>query len=402
MKTKIRVLIMTGTFLFFSAFYAQKITAQSYISFQVFYDQLNPYGQWVDYPEYGYVWIPDAGPDFMPYASMGHWILTEYGWTWVSAYDWGWAPFHYGRWDYDNYFGWFWIPDNEWGPAWVSWRSADGYYGWEPMGPGITITLSFGREYDQRHDHWVFVRDRDFDREDLNHYYVNRSENARIVRNSTIINNTYTDNSRRTTYVTGPGRDDIQKGTGHRVNSVTIQEDSRPGQKLNNGNLRIYRPQMTRNNDRGQKASPTRLVNLKDVKQTDGRRNATRQENSVGTSKPETNHPSEGKVKIQQEDSQKYQNNSIRSTKPLRADKVQREESPKPQNNSIRSTKPVKEDKVQREESPKPQNNSIRSTKPVRSDKPESVKSTRKTVKPEKTERSDQTKKSRAGNERKK
>ena len=115
------------------------------VSFQVFYDQLSPYGQWIDYPNYGYVWIPDAGSDFAPYSTRGHWIITDYGFTWVSDYDWGWAPFHYGRWDYDNYYGWFWIPDNEWGPAWVSWRRADGYYGWEPMGPGISINISFGQ-----------------------------------------------------------------------------------------------------------------------------------------------------------------------------------------------------------------------------------------------------------------
>ena len=62
------------------------------VSFQLFYDQLSPYGQWVEYPGYSYVWIPDAGPDFSPYATQGHWVLTNFGWTWVSDYPWGWAP----------------------------------------------------------------------------------------------------------------------------------------------------------------------------------------------------------------------------------------------------------------------------------------------------------------------
>jgi len=44
--------------------------------------------------------------------------MTDDGMTWVSDYNWGWAPFHYGRWDYNDSYGWFWIPDNEWGPAW--------------------------------------------------------------------------------------------------------------------------------------------------------------------------------------------------------------------------------------------------------------------------------------------
>ena len=30
------------------------------VTTQVFYDQLSPYGQWVNYGNYGYVWIPSA------------------------------------------------------------------------------------------------------------------------------------------------------------------------------------------------------------------------------------------------------------------------------------------------------------------------------------------------------
>ena len=76
-----------------------------------FYDELAPYGQWRQYPGYGNAWVPNAGPGFQPYASNGHWVMTEYGNTWVSDYDWGWAPFHYGRWIYDPaYGGWLWIP----------------------------------------------------------------------------------------------------------------------------------------------------------------------------------------------------------------------------------------------------------------------------------------------------
>jgi hypothetical protein len=130
------------------------------VSFQVFYDQLSPYGQWVDDVNYGYIWLPDAGPDFVPYSSAGHWVFTDFGWTWVSDYDWGWAPFHYGRWDYDEYYGWFWVPGNEWGPAWVVWRRSDHYYGWSPMRPGISLDIAYGQEYRVPADRWVFVEDR--------------------------------------------------------------------------------------------------------------------------------------------------------------------------------------------------------------------------------------------------
>src|SRR5436305_14078333 len=67
---------------------------------QVFYDNLSPYGQWVEHPTHGYVWLPYAEAGFTPYSTNGHWVYTEYGWTWASNYDWGWALFHYGRWDY--------------------------------------------------------------------------------------------------------------------------------------------------------------------------------------------------------------------------------------------------------------------------------------------------------------
>src|SRR4051794_756129 len=67
-------------------------------SYQNFYDDLSPYGQWVEDPNCGYVWLPDVTPDFKPYATNGHWVYTEDGWTWASDYAWGWAAFHYGRW----------------------------------------------------------------------------------------------------------------------------------------------------------------------------------------------------------------------------------------------------------------------------------------------------------------
>src|SRR5580658_7598309 len=68
------------------------------ISYQVFYDDLSPHGPWINYPGYGYVWMPDAGPDFKPYSTNGHWVYSNEGWIWASDYEWGWAVFHYGNW----------------------------------------------------------------------------------------------------------------------------------------------------------------------------------------------------------------------------------------------------------------------------------------------------------------
>ena len=247
---------------------------QSTISLQTFYDELSPYGQWVDYRNYGYVWIPNAESDFVPYSTDGHWILTEYGWTWSSDYDWGWAAFHYGRWSFDNSFGWFWVPDNEWGPAWVNWRQSDGYYGWSPMEPGISLSISFGQSYDSNNDHWLFVRDRDFERSDMNRYYVGRTDRDRMVRNSTIIKRTYVDRTRNTTYVSGPSRESVQEATGRTIKPLTVRENNKPGQNLSNGQLEIYRPRIEKDNA-GRKTSPTRVTNPNDVKRNQGSRPAT-------------------------------------------------------------------------------------------------------------------------------
>ena len=103
-----------------------------------FDETLAPYGTWVDDDVYGRIWQPSGevvGDDFSPYATAGHWLQTEYGWTWISDWDWGWAPFHYGRWLAVAERGWCWMPGTLWGPAWVSWRAGGGYVAWAPLAP---------------------------------------------------------------------------------------------------------------------------------------------------------------------------------------------------------------------------------------------------------------------------
>ncbi|MCL4481176.1 MAG: hypothetical protein M1445_00900 [Bacteroidetes bacterium] len=282
MKLKIKQLAIVLALSIAALIFPKSISAQqNNVNFQIFYDELSPYGDWVDYQNYGYVWVPNVGPDFVPYSTAGYWTLTNYGWTWVSDYEWGWAPFHYGRWSYDNYYGWLWVPDNEWGPSWVNWRRANGYYGWSPMEPGFSISLSFNRPYNRYNDHWMFVRDRDFERRDLNSYFVDRSVNAMIIRNSTVINTVYIDNSRHTTYVTGPARDDVQRVTGRRISPVAIRENSRPGQEMDNGQLRLYRPQVVKNVGSGNKPAPRRIENLENVKRPSERKVQSQQQNNT-------------------------------------------------------------------------------------------------------------------------
>jgi len=244
--------------------HAQQVSVS--VSLQLFYDQLSPYGQWANNPEYGYVWIPRVSQGFSPYGSDGHWVYTDEGWTWVSDYSWGWAPFHYGRWHSDPYYGWIWIPDTEWGPAWVSWRRSEGYFGWAPLGPGVSINVAVGSGYNIPNQHWIFVRDRDIERPDIHRYYVKKTNNVTIIKKSTVIINTHVDNSRHVTYITGPGKEDVQKVTGKPVKPFVVKENDRPGQKINNNELHIYRPQVQKNNDNGKPPVPAKVVQLKHMK----------------------------------------------------------------------------------------------------------------------------------------
>src|ERR1041385_257681 len=267
MKIFIKILAFVAVLTASAWFSPAKLSPQEgSVSFQLFYDQLSPYGTWVDYQNYGYVWIPDVDRDFSPYGTGGHWVFTEDGWTWVSDYSWGWAPFHYGRWAYDDSYGWLWVPHNEWGPAWVTWRRSEGYFGWAPMGPGISIEVSFGREYRVPNERWIFVSDRDISRPDIARHYVDRSTNVTIINNSTVINNTYVDNSRHTTYVAGPARTDVQKITGSAVVAGSIRENDKPGQALANNQLQIYRPRVQAAMANSPKPVPPKLVALKEMK----------------------------------------------------------------------------------------------------------------------------------------
>ena len=216
------------------------------ISFQTFYDELSPYGQWIDYPEHGYVWRPDSYRynDFHPYRSGGNWAWSEdYGWLWVSDYDWGWAPFHYGRWIYDDWDGWLWVPDYEWGPAWVTWRGGGDYYGWAPMRPGINISINFGG-YDLPYNYWSFAPRRYINYPGISNYCMGYDRNTYIFNSTTIINNY----DRQQRYFTGPSRYEAERYT--RIAPVRIRESQRAGRTIvDRDEVAIYRPYINRGRD---------------------------------------------------------------------------------------------------------------------------------------------------------
>ena len=318
------------------------------VNFQVFYDDLSPYGQWIDYRGYGYAWVPSAGPDFIPYSTGGHWVWTDYGWTWVSDYDWGWAPFHYGRWDYDNYYGWVWIPDNEWGPAWVSWRRSGGYYGWSPLSPGISFNMAIGN-YNPPADRWIFLQDRYMGRNDIHNYYRPRNNNQTYINNSTVINNTYVDNNRHTTYISGPRREDVQRITGNQIKPVSIRENSTPGQRLNNTELNIYRPQISKANTN---VRPAKIADKKDVKPIGERQQSPQQQRTQPVQQPRQQVPQQQRTQpVQQRQQQiRQQPQQQQKTQPVQQIRQPRQQVPQQQR-----TQPVQQRQQQIRQQPQQQ-----------------------------------------------
>src|SRR2546430_9345200 len=114
-------------FLVLAAFFGGTPRANARVSFDFFYENLEPYGEWIEVADYGYCWRPTGvDADWAPYTD-GYWAYTDGGWTWVSYEDFGGITYHYGRWVQLEDEGWCWVPDYEWAPAWVSWRTSDDY-----------------------------------------------------------------------------------------------------------------------------------------------------------------------------------------------------------------------------------------------------------------------------------
>ncbi|WP_415836126.1 DUF6600 domain-containing protein, partial [Pedobacter westerhofensis] len=210
------------------------------ITLETFYEELAPYGRWAQDPEYGYVWQPNVDRNFRPYYTDGHWTMTEYGNTWVSDYEWGWAPFHYGRWVMNRYEQWIWIPDTEWGPAWVSWRSGDGYYGWAPLSPEYNNISDYGG-YDAPLSWWSFIPQINIYSNNYPSYY-NRGQD--FYNRTAFINYTYRGGGRP--FYTGPRIDDIRRVTRRDVTVYHVNTSNRPGRySFSNNNINVYRPRVT-------------------------------------------------------------------------------------------------------------------------------------------------------------
>jgi hypothetical protein len=218
------------------------------IGINYFYDYLSPWGTWVDFSPYGYVWCPTGlGFGWHPY-SEGHWVWTDDGWTWISDFDWGWVPFHYGRWDFDDTLGWFWVPGTTWGPAWVTWCWGDAYIGWAPLPPyaefvaGVGIT-GFGRPLPDRF--WCFVGGSRFLDRDLRGDIFPFERNRVILGEAIHRGNLGFANQR--VFNGGVGLEDVRRWTGRQVTRHRLENEAQPGRTRIEGNaVRIYRPPVLR------------------------------------------------------------------------------------------------------------------------------------------------------------
>jgi hypothetical protein len=227
-----------------------------------FYNDLSPYGTWVEIEGAGWCWQPSVvvvNHAWRPYCDSGHWVYTDAGWYWQSDYSWGWAPFHYGRWSLHPRHGWVWLPDTAWAPAWVTWRMADDRCGWAPLPPhadfdlhlgfrfnGVHVGLNF--DFGLRPEHFTFVAMNDFRGRDLGHRQLPHTEVTRIYNRTTIINN-YTVNN-NTIVNRGIPTERIVAASHTPIHKVAIRDVSAPtfaaagARRPDRNEAVVYRPHL--------------------------------------------------------------------------------------------------------------------------------------------------------------
>jgi hypothetical protein len=210
------------------------------VSFAYFQNQLDPYGNWVQIPRYGWCWQPTVGVQdgaWRPYCDSGHWNYTDEGWYWESDYPWGDVVFHYGRWTRMTGYGWIWVPDYTWAPSWVAWRHAEseGCIGWAPLPPdarfvvGVGLTwggrMAFDVDFGLGPDDFFFIgSDYYWDHNLRAHRFMR--ERAEFLWRHSAIHNGYRFNNGRF-IVEGIGHQRIEVLTHHPVRPIAVRELSR-------------------------------------------------------------------------------------------------------------------------------------------------------------------------------
>jgi len=146
---------------------------------------LAKYGNWMEDPDYGQVWIPNTNKeqtDWMPYQN-GTW--QDYGdgtYLWLSYEPFGYITYHFGRWQWYPMRGWYWIPASVWGPAWVEWYCSNDYVYWTPSWLDKRYFDSYSKYYYTKSDRklWMGIRRNQLRAPDL--LQITRTKKAPSVR----------------------------------------------------------------------------------------------------------------------------------------------------------------------------------------------------------------------------
>ena len=216
----------------------------------LFYDRLDPYGDWAWIEPYGWVWSPmRIQPGWRPY-TVGRWIYTDDGWFWESGESWGWATYHYGRWTFHPRYGWVWIPGRDWAPAWVAWRHGNGYIGWAPLPPQAVWRVGVGLDYGGvdidviiQPFWWGFCEERRILDPQIGGRLVPSARNVTIVRSTRDVTR-YTVNKNRV-IVHGMDVDDFERKEKYKVARYRVVDDDRDENRRGNvmgQELRVFRP----------------------------------------------------------------------------------------------------------------------------------------------------------------
>lgn len=236
------VLAVYGASLFPAAPALAQPAPEVEVSVRYFHESLAPYGRWVWVEPYGRVWVPaDVGPEWRPY-TIGNWVYTDVGWTWVSDEPWGWAPYHYGRWAFEPAHGWLWVPGVVWGPAWVAWRFGGGYVGWAPLAPAVGYEVDWiGGPHVVASFGWSFCHERDILERPGRRVHVPRERVTYYVEHTRDVTVYAHDRGRVVSRAIDP--DVIARATG-RVVPVHRLVDSRESgpARIDGSSVRVFRP----------------------------------------------------------------------------------------------------------------------------------------------------------------
>jgi hypothetical protein len=227
-------------------------------TYSMFYTRLEPYGEWFETNDYGYVFQPRQAQSrsWRPYTS-GHWVYTDVGWTWISDEPFGWAAYHYGRWTRLRDVGWVWVPGEQWAPAWVSWRKSNDYVGWAPLPPEAHFDQRTGihnwsdNYYDIGPDQYCFVATREFGSQKIDSAVVPSERNLTIVNQTTNVTNITYNN---TTIVNqGPNYDELRGQTQQPIARLRLErraelevEAANPQPVVTGGVIQISAPVIAR------------------------------------------------------------------------------------------------------------------------------------------------------------